>query len=150
MSTGLALLLVLLGGIAAAIQPSVNATLATHVRPMPAAFLSFFIGTVVLFLMTLWTLRDRTLFAFGQELAGAPLWAYVGGVLGAVMVSAMILGTPVLGASGTISLFVSAQLTFSLVIDTFGLAGRPALPIHWPQIVGVLLVAAGVRLVLWR
>lgn len=150
MSTGVALLLVVLGGIAAAFQPSVNATLASHIRPMPAASLSFFIGTLVLFVLSFWTLRDRTLPEFGRELAGAPMWAYLGGLLGVVMVSAMILGTPVLGASATVSLFVAAQLTFSLVIDAFGLVGRPAIPINWPQMVGVIMTAVGVRLVLWR
>lgn len=145
-----ALILVVCGGVAAAIQPSVNATLASHIRPIPAAFVSFAVGTVALFLLTLWTLRSQGVPGEGRVLLGAPGWAYTGGLLGVVMVTAMILGTPALGVSGTVSLFVFAQLTASLAIDTFGLAGRPALPLHWPQVLGILLVAGGVRLVLWR
>lgn len=150
MSTVLAMILVVVGGVAAAIQPSVNATLASHVRPIPAAFFSFLIGTVLLFILTLWTLRGEGLPTLGRSLAGLPTWTLTGGALGVVMVTATIMGTAALGVSGTVSLYIFAQLSMSLVIDAFGLVGRPVLPIQWPQIVGALLIAGGARLVLWR
>lgn len=150
MSIAYAILLILLGGLASGFQPPVNAGLAAYVRPLPAAFISFVTGTILLCILTYWSMRGRSLAEFGTALASAPLWAYFGGMLGVVAVTAMIFGTPVLGASSTISLFIFAQITAALLIDTYGLVGRPALPLGWPQILGVLLIAGGARLVLWR
>ncbi|WP_019373174.1 DMT family transporter [Melaminivora alkalimesophila] len=150
MGKPLAVLLAGLAGIAAAIQAAVNATLGTHIRAIPAAFTSFATGTAALLLLTLWAWRGMPLAQISQGYASAPLWSYAGGLLGMVMVIGMTYAVPAVGVSAAISAFVTMQLTGSLVMDTFGLAGRTALPLTWHQVVGVGLILLGARFVLWR
>jgi len=150
MGKSLAVLLVGLAGMAAAFQAAVNATLGSHIRAIPAAFTSFAIGTVALLVLALSSWRGTTWTAIGQAYAGAPSWAYVGGLLGVVMVVGMTYAVPAVGTVGATSIFVTLQLIMSLVIDTYGLAGRAVLPLTWHQTLGVAVIIAGARLVLWR
>lgn len=143
-------LMVILGGVAAALQAPVNATLSSHARPIPAAFISFLVGAAALAVITLLTLRGQGLPGLLRGLSAAPPWAFLGGLCGAAVVLAIILGTEAFGVNATLSLLLAVQLVAALVIDAIGFGvGRP-IPIGWPQVVGLLLIIGGVRLVLWR
>lgn len=150
MSKLLAVLLVCVAGMAAAFQAAVNATLGSHVRAIPAVFTSFTIGTVALLCLALAAWRGTPWATILQGYAGAPFWAYAGGLLGVIMLTGMTYAVPVIGTSGAISIFVLLQLMTSVLIDTFGLAGRAALPLTWHQVVGIAIILVGTRLVLWR
>lgn len=143
-------LVVILGGIAAALQAPVNATLSSHTRPIPAALVSFLVGTTALTVITLLSLRGQGLSGLTRGLAAAPPWSYLGGLCGALVVLSIILGTEAFGVNSTLSLLLAVQLVVALVIDTFGLGVSRPLPVGWPQVVGLLLIIGGVRLVLWR
>ncbi|HEY8345842.1 MAG TPA: DMT family transporter [Symbiobacteriaceae bacterium] len=150
MASWLTWLLVILGGIAAALQAPVNATLAAHIRPIPAALISFLGGCMTLLVLTLVSMRGQGITALVSGLAAAPRWSYLGGLAGALVVTAVIVGTAKLGVNATLSLLVAVQLIVALLIDTFGFGITRPLPVHWPQVVGLLLIIGGVRLVLWR
>jgi len=146
----IATLFACLAGAAAAVQSAVNATLGSHLRAVPAAFTSFATGTAVLLVMSLVLWRGTSLHELGQQYGAAPLWSFTGGLLGVVMVIGMTYAVPVIGTSKAVGLFVTIQLFMSLVIDTFGLAGRAVLPLSWQQVAGALVTLLGVRLILWH
>jgi len=150
MASWLVWLLIVLGGVAGALQAPVNATLAQHIRPIPASLVSFAVGGLALLVLTLFTLRGQGLSGLGQGLAAAPPWSFVGGLCGAMVVSAVIVGTGKIGANATISLLTGVQLIAALLIDAAGLGTAGQIPIRWPQVVGVLLILGGMKLVLTR
>lgn len=150
MTSWLTWLVMVLGGIAAAVQPPINATLATHIRSIPAALVSFVVGGAALAVVTLLTLWGKGFAELGEGLAAAPGWSYLGGLCGAILVAATIVATQKFGTYTTLSVITAVQLAVALLIDTFGFGLAQRLPMGWQQVVGLLLVIGGVRLVLWR
>jgi len=79
----LALLAMVLGGAATALQGPTNARLASAVgSPVNAAFVSFFVGTVALGLLAM-ALQTRP---DAQAMKALPAWAWMGGLYGCVFV----------------------------------------------------------------
>ena len=150
MAPWLTWLLMVLGGVAGALQAPVNATLARYVRPIPASLISFTVGAVALLVVTLFTMRGQSLSSLAGGLSAAPAWSLLGGLCGAVVVSAVIVGTGAVGANATLSLITAVQLVTALLIDAAGLGTAVQIPIRWPQVVGLLLMIGGLKLVLTR
>ena len=136
------MILILLVGCLMPIQASVNAKLGTFLKaPLMAALVNFVVGGCILLFVVL---GMRTPINLLQAIKEAPFHAWIGGAIGAVYVSSVIFLVPRLGAALSFALIVLGQLTFSLVIDHFGLFGVSVQPINWGRIMGVILVLAGV------
>ena len=135
-------LLPILCGLAITTQASVNSQLRISIQnPFAAAFISFAVGTVVLFFAVL---LARQGFPSVSELKALPLHQYMGGVLGAFFVSAIIYALPQIGSANLFILIIAGQLITSLLYDHFGVMGAVQQNITWQKIVGMLLVIAGV------
>ncbi|HEY1224326.1 MAG TPA: DMT family transporter [Brevundimonas sp.] len=138
------MLLVALAGAATALQAPINARMMTAVgSPVNAAFMSFLVGTVALGILAL-SLQARPDMAAAKAL---PVWAWFGGLCGAIFVVAATWGVPRLGVATTITLMVAGQLILSLALDHFGAFGVPQQPLNLTRIAGVALVVGGVLLV---
>ena len=74
----------------------------------------------------------------------APLWAYTGGLLGALIV--ILTSTTVntaLALSGTLALGLTGQMLFSLCADHWGLLGLPKRKTKSHEIVAMALITLG-------
>ena len=123
----------------------VNSKLRTVVGgTVTAAAISFIAGTAALTLAA--ALIDRRLPEMNAVL-GAPLWVWIGGLLGAFYVLASIVLTPRLGAATTVGLVLAGQVSASIAIDHFGLLRVQVQEATLPRLLGTLLIIAGVVLV---
>lgn len=139
-----AMMAVVFGGAATALQAPTNARMMTAVgSPVNAAFVSFAVGTAALGILAV-VLQTRPDMAASRAL---PWYAWVGGLYGAIFVVAAAWGVPKLGVATTITLMVAGQLMLSLVLDHFGVMGVPKQPLNLSRVAGVALVLAGVLLV---
>ena len=140
----IAMIAVVLGGAATALQAPTNARMMTAVgSPVNAAFVSFAVGTAALGILAV-LLQTRPDMAASRAL---PWYAWVGGLYGAIFVVAAAWGVPRLGVATTIILMVAGQLLLSLILDHFGAMGMPRQPISLGRVAGVGLVIAGVLMV---
>ena len=140
----LAMLAVVLGGAATALQAPTNAKMMGAVgSPVNAAFVSFAVGTAALGVLAV-MLQARPDMAAARAL---PWYAWVGGLYGAIFVVAAAWGVPRLGVATTIILMVAGQLLLSLVLDHFGAMGMPKHPVSLGRVAGIGLVIAGVLMV---
>ncbi len=139
------LLIALLAGAMMPTQAATNNKMAAFVdSPILAAFISFLVGTVALFVYVL--LSGVSL----ANLAGvrdAPAIAWAGGLLGAFFVAAAVTLVPRLGVAMTFSLIIAGQMIVTLVIDHFGLLGVPVKEVSLARIGGILLITGGVVLI---
>jgi transporter family-2 protein len=127
------------------VQAGVNAALARHAgRPEWAAFISFAVGLAVL---GVWLLAARARPPALDALRLAPGWAWTGGLMGAVYVTATILLAPRLGLAATLALSVAGQMTAALVLDRLGAMGLATRPMTPARVLGAALLVAGVVLV---
>lgn len=137
--------LVMLAGAAVAAQAGVNATLARGVGgPVHAALVSFAVGTLALAFVAI--ARHDPLPTAGA-LAELPLWAWIGGLLGAFFVTVAIVAAPRLGAAALVAAVIAGQLGAALVIDHFGWAGFEPRAATLQRVAGVGLLALGALLV---
>lgn len=140
-----ALLLTVFAGGLIALQAPINAVLGDSVGKLPAAAVSFIVGTIALVLITL-------LFGGGFGEVGEArhlAWYYLtGGILGAVYVTTALIAVRSLGAGGVVAATIAGQLSLSLVIDQLGILGVDKQPITLERVVGVLLLAAGTFLII--
>lgn len=92
------------------------------------------------------------LLAARQSLAGyataarQPLWLWLGGATGIVIVLTITFAGARLGTAATVGIFIAAQLTMGALIDRFGLFGSDRIPLHWPRLVGLTLLLCGAAL----
>ena len=142
------ILLLLLALVAGAMMPTQAATnnkmsLVTD-SPILAAFLSFAVGTVALFVCVIASGTSMTNFAAIKE---APAIAWIGGLLGAFFVTSAVILVPRIGVAVTFSAMIAGQMLLTLIIDHFGLLGVEVRPVSWTRVGGVILITGGVILI---
>ncbi|PLX84994.1 MAG: hypothetical protein C0618_10965 [Desulfuromonas sp.] len=142
MSSLFLLLLIFFGGVAAAVQPVINARLAARVGVIEAATVSFGVGTVLLVGLSLLVSKGSF-----RGLVGTPAWEMSGGLFGAFFVALTILAVPRLGVTTVMAALIVAQLVTGLFFDHFGFLGVPVEAIDFKRIFGVLLLLVGTALV---
>ncbi|MGI8467888.1 MAG: DMT family transporter [Pyrinomonadaceae bacterium] len=139
------LFLAILAGMAMPTQATVNSKLATTIdSPILAAFISFAVGTVALFIYILLAGVPLNNLASSKN---APLVAWIGGFLGAFFVSVMATIVPRVGVALAFSLAIGGQMLVTLLIDHFGWLGVPEKPINLMRIFGATLITLGVILI---
>jgi len=135
-------IIAILMGFALPAQTGVNTRLRQRVgNPIGAALISFTVGT--LFLAAASLVIERDLSVITSETLGAPFWIWIGGCLGAVVVTGNI---PLMSALGSVqtSIFpIAGQIAMGLVIDHYGLFGTSRIPASPIRIAGAVLAFAG-------
>ena len=139
------LLLALVAGAMMPTQAAINNKLAGYVAsPISAAFISFLIGTVGLFV---YMLATGVPVSNVTNIKDAPPIAWLGGLLGAFFVASTVILAPRVGVAMTFSLIVAGQMLITLVLDHFGVLGLPVKEISLARVGGILLIVAGVALI---
>jgi transporter family-2 protein len=140
---GLALLLTAAAGGLIALQAPINAGLGKSTGGLPAALVSFAVGSVALAVIVV-----RSGKAGGLSSTFDVSWYYLlGGLLGAVYVTNALIAVSVIGAGGVAAATVTGQLTASVVIDRLGLFGLDQVALSPERLLGVGLLMAGTFLV---
>jgi transporter family-2 protein len=130
------------------LQAGINSQLRTYAgSPLIAAFISFLVGTVLLFAMTLVL---RLPWPSLSALAQAPWWAWLGGLLGAILVFLAIVLAEQLGAAVMVALIITGQMIVSLLLDHYGLVGYTRNTLSPARIIGTVLLLSGVFLIRYK
>jgi transporter family-2 protein len=143
MDRGVAVLLTAVAGGLIALQAPINAGLGRATGSLPAALVSFVVGTAAL----------AAIVALSGQAGGLGStfdvsWYYlVGGLLGAVYVANALIAVTVIGAGGVAAATITGQLVASVAIDRLGLFGLDQVPLSPERIIGVALLLAGTVLV---
>jgi len=145
MTTGLLLAVAFCVGAVITMQVGTNTRLKEAFgEAMPAVIISSMLGVVILAVATL---VSRTPWPSVARLAGAPWWAWLGGLLGAVYAVATVLLARRLGAATLTAVVVTGQLVCSVALDHFGALGFTEHALSAGRMVGCLLMIAGFVLI---
>ena len=139
------IILAILAGMAMPTQAVVNSKLSDSIgNPILAAFISFSVGTIALFVYILLTgvpLNNLL------SVKNAPPVALLGGFLGAFFVSVMATIIPRVPVALAFSLAIAGQMFVTLLVDHFGWLGVAEKPINLLRVLGAVLITAGVILI---
>jgi bacterial/archaeal transporter family-2 protein len=143
MDRGLAVILTALVGGLIALQAPINAQLGRATGSLPAAFVSFLVGTLLLLLIVVLT-GDTN----GLRSTFDVSWYYlIGGILGAAYVTVALISVKSIGAGGVAAATITGQLTAAVVIDRLGVLGLERTTLSASRMVGVGLLLAGTVLI---
>jgi transporter family-2 protein len=142
-----AVLFALGAGIAAALQAADNAALGRRIGTLEAATFQTIVACLVFLVISL--VARQTL---GPVWAAVrePAWLWLGGVMGAIIVTAITFAPQRIGTFATAGLLIGLQLVATAIIDHFGLFGLERIGFTWARATGFFLLAAGSVLVLKR
>ena len=137
----------LVAGLAGSVQVAVSGTLGRRIGVLEATAFGALVFTVI---------TVGVVLAVRQGLGGVgeavrePPWLWLGGVMGAIVVTAITYSPPRIGTFATIALVLTGQLVMGVMIDALGLFGAERIPITWTRAAGIALLTAGAVLVLRR
>ncbi|WP_027409691.1 DMT family transporter [Anoxybacteroides tepidamans] len=131
------MLLSLIGGMMAGLQAPINGSLGKKIGSLEGAFTSFFVGLLFLTFMTLFFGKGQLLHLFQ-----VPKWNLLGGLLGAIFVTVVIISVPKAGAASVIFAAIVGQVIISIMIDHFGFFGVTKIPMNINRFIGLVLMLA--------
>ena len=141
----LLLLLAVVSGAVLPVQAALNAKMGKAVGdPVYAALISFVVGSLGLLLYCILTKVELAQISQASTVDWS-VWS--AGLLGAFYVAAVIILVPKIGAALTFGLVVTGQLTFSVLIDHYGLLGLSVHAFNWQRLAGIILIIGGVLLI---
>ncbi|MDH7576670.1 MAG: DMT family transporter [Bacillota bacterium] len=141
----LPLIFALVAGVTMALQGSLNSALGKVIGLLEATFIVHVTGTLTLIiLLFLLQLGRGDLGRWAQ----APWYTYLGGLLGVLIIYAVVASIPKLGVAVATTLIIVGQVSTALAIDHFGLFGLKAVPFTWWKVFGLALLATGAKLML--
>ena len=138
------ILLAVLAGAMLPAQAAINARLGRAVgAPIWAAAISGVVLTLALAIVPTAVTRagPRT-----ADVGSLPWWAWVGGLCGAITLSATTAVAPRLGTGSMIALVMAGQVVCSLALDQWGLFGLTAQPAGGKRLIAAVLLLAGAAL----
>ena len=139
------ILIAILAGAVLPLQAGLNIQLGKSVhQPIFAAFASFLVGTIALFIYLLFLKFDFSTLSIINTVSP---WVWLAGLFGAFYVAAVIILAPKLGTALTFSLIVAGQMAVSVAFDHFGLLGLSVKSINWQRLLGVAFLITGVLLI---
>ena len=115
--------------------------------PVVSALISFVVGGVALWALALLGVLGR---GRVPALHSLPMWAWLGGLMGAFYVTLVVIAVPRIGTALVVGASVLGQLGAALVLDNFGWLGVPRLPLSPTRVLGAVLLLAGVLLIQWK
>lgn len=143
MDRGLAVLVTAMAGGLIALQAPINAGLGKATGNLPAALVSFLVGTVALLLIVVASGK-----AGGVGSSFDVRWYYlVGGLLGAVYVATALIAVSSIGAAGVAAATITGQLVASVILDRLGVLGLEEVALTPERMLGVGMLLAGTYLV---
>ena len=137
----------IVAGMFQASQAPVNGHLGVVLHsPIHAAFISFLVGTIILFVIT--GLVDRSYVHAKDAIGkGNPWWIWLGGVLGAIFVLSNAFLSPQIGAGTTVVLVLLGNLFGSVMVDKYGLLNSPKKPVGIMKYIGLVVMLIAVAII---
>ncbi len=139
------LIIAALAGVLMALQGAINGALSKIIGTLEGSFLLHVVGlTIVALLLFVFGLGDGSL----NKMPQAPWYLYLGGVLNVLIIYGVMVAIAKSGAGNATTAIICGQLTFALIIDSFGLFGLEKIPFSWLKAGGLVLMGIAARLIL--
>ena len=132
-----------LAGSAMALQGAFNTAAGKVIGDAENTLIVHVVGAVVIALLLLFGVGRGDFSKFNQ----IPWYGYLGGLLSAVIIFAVIFSMSRLGVAGATAVIILFQISMAFLIVSFGLFNAERVPFAWTRLLGIALLIAGTRLV---
>ncbi|KAJ1960523.1 hypothetical protein GGI12_003754 [Dipsacomyces acuminosporus] len=139
--------LLMIAGACTSLQGVVNGSLSIHVHGGFSSWLSFAVGSFLMFIFFMIDTRGGKAIDWKDSFKTCPLIYWLGGLPGALFVLIITLLIPYRGAAVVSGVTIAAQMVTSLLVDSFAFFECIHRPATIPRLVGICLLIAGVLMV---
>ncbi|QDR80898.1 DMT family transporter [Sporomusa termitida] len=141
----LPLVLALISGVLMAVQGSLNALLSKAVGLLEATFVVQLTGAIlVMILLFVFNLGKGNLYAW----QAAPWYSWLGGIIGVGIIYLVAASIPSVGVANATTAIIVGQVLTAIIIDHFGGFGLERSACSPQQLLGLVLLAVGAKLLL--
>ena len=141
--SALATMLAVAAGLAGSIQVALMSRLGERIGVLEALAFSTVLTAAGAFAALV--LARRSVAGFERAL-NQPWWMLLGGVMGLLIVFTVTYSGPRIGVAATVGILIAGQLLLGAALDRWGLFRSERIPLHWPRLLGIALLAAGAAL----
>jgi bacterial/archaeal transporter family-2 protein len=138
-ATGLAVA----AGLAGSVQVALMSRLGERIGVLEA--LAFSTALTAIIALVVLVLARQSLAGF-ERAVHQPWWMLLGGVMGLLIVFTITYAGPRIGVAATVGILIAGQLAMGAAIDRWGLFGAQRIALHWPRLLGIVLLAVGAAL----
>jgi transporter family-2 protein len=132
-----------IAGLAGSVQVAMMSRLGERIGVLEALAFSAAITAGLAFVVLV--LAHQSVAGF-ERAVHQPWWMLLGGVMGLIIVFAITYAGPRIGVAATVGILIAGQLAMGVAIDRWGLFGSERIALHWPRVLGIVLLAAGAAL----
>ena len=129
----LSYVLALLAGSALSFEGAIYSELGKTIGQLETSFYNFFVGSIIMAI--LWIFFGKGKLSYMVE---APKWSLLGGALGVVYLTAIVISVPFVGVGLTMVAVILGQMIMSMVIEHYGWLGSKKIRINKEKIFAVL------------
>ncbi|MFB6363464.1 DMT family transporter [Paenibacillus elgii] len=134
-----------LAGFLPPLQTAINGKLRVATDSLlGAAFISFFVGAIILLILILITRRRLEIPLYDTQKNRIPVWVYMAGIFGIFIVTGNIVLLPELGSVLTTMIFLLGQMIMAVIIDQFGIFNLQKRKIDGRRIAALVLTIIGI------
>jgi len=141
--SGIAVGLSVLAGLAGAVQVALMSQLGDRISIAGALASATLFTAVAAFLILV--VARRSVSAYADALH-QPWWILMGGLMSLLIVFTITYAGPRIGTAPTLGILIAGQLVMGAAIDRWGLFRSERIPLHWPRLLGIALLAVGAAL----
>ncbi|NMO97324.1 DMT family transporter [Paenibacillus lemnae] len=134
--------LALLAGAALSFEGAIYAELGKSIGQIETSFYNFFMGAIIMGLLLIFFRKGKISYAFE-----APRWTLLGGVLGVVYLTSIVVSVPFVGVGITMVAVIIGQLVMSMVIEHFGWLGSKRTGINKEKVFAVVSMVIALILI---
>lgn len=138
----LAYILAVLAGTALSFESAIYGQLGETIGELETSFYNFFMGTLLMGL--LWLFFGKGKLSYAME---APKWSLLGGILGVIYLTAIVISVPFVGVGITMVTVIIGQLIMSMVIEHYGWLGIKQTKINKEKIFAVISMVIALILI---
>jgi transporter family-2 protein len=146
-ASGVAILVSLAAGIAGGVQVAIAGAFGRRIGVLEATAFAAVVGALAVLAATVVVRQGLGGVAEGFRV---PPWLWLGGIMGAIVITTISYAPQRIGTFATIGLLIAGQLVAGAVIDALGLFGLEKIPLTVHRIAGLVLLSVGALLVLRR
>jgi bacterial/archaeal transporter family-2 protein len=134
-------------GIAIGVQSTLSSRIGGIIGNFKTGVLMNAIGGLIasLIFITLLIVKGK---GFWQTPGTALVMLIIAGALGIAIVTGVSFSMQKAGVAVGMATLILGEMILSIIVDAKGWAGAPPIPITWPRILGILVIAAGIYLLL--
>ena len=141
--SALATVLAVAAGLAGSIQVALMSRLGERIGVLEALAFSAAVTAALAFVILV--LAHQSVAGF-EHAVHQPWWMLLGGVMGLLIVFTITYAGPRIGVAATVGILIAGQLAMGAAIDRWGLFGSQRIALHWPRLLGIVLLAVGAAL----